>query len=81
MDTYGCHGTLLAKRRARNPFLRFHPYYASVPALAPLFSWCPGTADGGMTALFPGPLPWTSEIDPKGKKGEVGRKGTGFGHE
>ncbi|KAG0704738.1 hypothetical protein DFH29DRAFT_910719 [Suillus ampliporus] len=30
-DLYGCHDFLLAKRRARNPFLRFHP-------------WCPDDA-------------------------------------
>ncbi|KAI0644516.1 hypothetical protein C8Q79DRAFT_1011555 [Trametes meyenii] len=57
-DTYGCHGTLLAKRRARNPFLRFHSYYSSSPELGPLLNWCPGRAEGGQTTVFTGPLPW-----------------------
>ncbi|KAI9068313.1 hypothetical protein FKP32DRAFT_1587715 [Trametes sanguinea] len=57
-DMYGCHGTLLEKRRSRNPFLRFHSYYTSAPELAPLFNWCPGRAEGGQTTIFPGPLPW-----------------------
>ncbi|KAI8975848.1 hypothetical protein BD414DRAFT_467549 [Trametes punicea] len=57
-DTYGCHGTLLDKRRARNLFLRFHSYYSSSPELGALLNWCPGRAEGGQTAVFPGPLPW-----------------------
>ncbi|KAH9858594.1 hypothetical protein C2E23DRAFT_799272, partial [Lenzites betulinus] len=57
-DVYGCHGTLLAKRRARNPFLRFHSYYSSAPELGGLLNWCPSRAQGGQTAPFPGPLPW-----------------------
>ncbi|EJF60459.1 hypothetical protein BD309DRAFT_931037 [Dichomitus squalens] len=57
-DTYGCHDTLLSKRRARNPSMRFHPYYSSAPALGPLLNWCPGRAEGGQTAVYPGPLPW-----------------------
>ncbi|KAI0633746.1 hypothetical protein C8Q77DRAFT_1157910 [Trametes polyzona] len=57
-DMYGCHGTLLAKRRARNPFLRFHSYFSSAPELGPLFNWCPGRAEGGQTTIYPGPLPW-----------------------
>ncbi|KAI0737622.1 hypothetical protein C8Q80DRAFT_1114973 [Daedaleopsis nitida] len=57
-DMYGCHSLLLSKRRARNPFIRFHSYYSSAPELGAVFNWCPGRADGGQTAIFPGPLPW-----------------------
>ncbi|KAI0656673.1 hypothetical protein C8Q70DRAFT_1115349 [Cubamyces menziesii] len=57
-DTYGCHGVLLDKRRARNPALRVHPYYTSAPELGALLNWCPGRAEGRQTAVFPGPLPW-----------------------
>ena len=58
-DTYGCHGVLLAKRRARNPFLRHHPYYSSAPELRALLDWCPDQDSGGdQTDVFPGPLPW-----------------------
>ncbi|KAI0766845.1 hypothetical protein BD413DRAFT_141300 [Trametes elegans] len=57
-DSYGCHGPLLAKRRARNPFLRFHPYYSSAPELGALLNWCPDRSQGGQTAVFAGPLPW-----------------------
>ncbi|KAI0373506.1 hypothetical protein BV20DRAFT_989291 [Pilatotrama ljubarskyi] len=57
-DTYGCHGILLAKRRARNPFLRFHSYYSSAPELGALLNWCPGRGEGGQTAVYPGRLPW-----------------------
>ena len=68
-DAYGCHDVLLAKRRARNPFARFHPYYTSAPELGALFNWCPGADDeggpgtgtgngNGQTAVFRGPLPW-----------------------
>lgn len=28
-DRYGCHGKLLAKRKKRNPFRRFHGYHSS----------------------------------------------------
>lgn len=59
-DTYGCHGTLLAKRRARNPFLRFHSYYSSAPELGGLLNWCPDRAQGGRAARYPGSLPWDS---------------------
>ena len=55
---YGCHGLLLSKRRSRNPFARFHSYYSSAPELGALLNWCPSRADGGQTAIFPGPLPW-----------------------
>ncbi|KAM5533031.1 hypothetical protein V8D89_013299 [Ganoderma adspersum] len=63
-DAYGCHGVLLAKRRARNLFLRHHPYYSSAPELGALLNWCPGPHGSGhdrdedQTAVFPGPLPW-----------------------
>ncbi|CAA7259181.1 unnamed protein product [Cyclocybe aegerita] len=53
-DKYGCHSTLLDKRRQRNPYSRFHPYYASSPDLIPLLDWCPGDE----STLFEGPLPW-----------------------
>ncbi|KAF7975048.1 hypothetical protein HWV62_10539 [Athelia sp. TMB] len=53
-DLYGCHSTLLAKRRSRNIFWRFHSYYTSSPELAHLMNWCPDT----QTDLFRGPLPW-----------------------
>ncbi|GAA5915630.1 hypothetical protein JCM6882_002368 [Rhodosporidiobolus microsporus] len=52
-DTYGCHGALLAKRRKRNPFRRFHSYHSSAPDLAPLLEYCPSN-----NAIFAGPLPW-----------------------
>ncbi|KAH9949011.1 hypothetical protein B0H21DRAFT_689161 [Amylocystis lapponica] len=58
LDTYGCHGSLLSKRRWRNPFARYHPYYTSSPELSTLLNWCPGTADGGENTIFDGPLPW-----------------------
>lgn len=58
LDTYGCHDTLIAKRRQRNPFVRYHSYYTSAPELGPLFDWCPGREEGGQTAAFPGLLPW-----------------------
>ncbi|KAG1809466.1 hypothetical protein EV424DRAFT_1422997 [Suillus variegatus] len=54
LDLYGCHDFLLAKRRARNPFLRFHSYHASAPELRGLLEWCPD--DAGM--VYNGPLPW-----------------------
>ncbi|KAH8079417.1 hypothetical protein BXZ70DRAFT_901673 [Cristinia sonorae] len=57
-DAYGCHDVLLAKRRSRNPFFRYHSYYTSSPELNELFNWCPGPREGGPTALYPGPLPW-----------------------
>ncbi|PPQ98386.1 hypothetical protein CVT24_004065 [Panaeolus cyanescens] len=59
-DIYGCHTVLADKRRIRNPWSRFHPYYTSSPDLAALMDWCPGEAQGGATALFNGPLPWDS---------------------
>ncbi|GAA6029053.1 hypothetical protein JCM8097_001570 [Rhodosporidiobolus ruineniae] len=52
-DTYGCHGQLLAKRRKRNPFRRFHSYHSSAPELARLLEYCPSN-----NAIFPYPLPW-----------------------
>lgn len=54
LDLYGCHDFLLAKRRARNPFLRFHSYHASAPELRGLLEWCPD--DERM--VYDGPLPW-----------------------
>ncbi|GAA5974747.1 hypothetical protein JCM11641_007250 [Rhodosporidiobolus odoratus] len=52
-DNYGCHGALLAKRRKRNPFRRFHGYHSSAPELARLLEYCPAK-----NTIFPGPLPW-----------------------
>jgi len=43
-DLYGCHGTLLEKRRIRNVHHRAHPYFASAPELAELLAWCPEEA-------------------------------------
>ncbi|TKA52109.1 hypothetical protein B0A53_04769 [Rhodotorula sp. CCFEE 5036] len=53
LDRYGCHGRLLAKRRKRNPFRRFHGYHSSAPELKDLFEYCPLD-----NKLFAGPLPW-----------------------
>lgn len=53
-DTYGCHTTLLEKRRGRNSFSRFHSYYTSSPELRALLDWCPDD----YTTLFGGVLPW-----------------------
>ncbi|KAG1716092.1 hypothetical protein ID866_1064 [Astraeus odoratus] len=53
-DLYGCHDFLLAKRRARNPFLRFHPYHTSAPELRGLLEWCPRDP----REIYQGPLPW-----------------------
>ncbi|GAA5867819.1 hypothetical protein JCM3774_005867 [Rhodotorula dairenensis] len=53
LDRYGCHGRLLAKRRKRNPFRRFHGYHTSAPELKELFEYCPLD-----NKLFAGPLPW-----------------------
>ncbi|GAA5859454.1 hypothetical protein JCM1840_004623 [Sporobolomyces johnsonii] len=52
-DLYGCKGGLVAKRRGRNPFRRFHSYFSSAPELEQLFEYCP--ADN---KVFPGRLPW-----------------------
>ncbi|BGP02181.1 hypothetical protein RTBOTA2_005060 [Rhodotorula toruloides] len=52
-DMYGCHGSLLAKRRKRNPYRRFHAYHSSAPELARLLEYCPSH-----NTLFPGSLPW-----------------------
>jgi hypothetical protein len=54
LDLYGCHDFLLAKRRARNPFLRFHSYHTSAPELRGLLEWCPDDA----MLVYDGPLPW-----------------------
>ncbi|GAA5991713.1 hypothetical protein JCM10908_001103 [Rhodotorula pacifica] len=53
-DRYGCHGRLLAKRRKRNPFRRFHGYHSSAPELKELFEYCPLD-----NKLFEGSLPWS----------------------
>jgi len=58
LDLYGCHSMLLNKRRQRNPFARFHPYYTSCPEMGDLFDWCPDYRVGGENALFGGGLPW-----------------------
>ncbi|KAF8973186.1 hypothetical protein BDZ97DRAFT_1649296 [Flammula alnicola] len=58
LDIYGCHSVLLDKRRQRNPYSRFHPYYTSCPEIAPLLDWCPGDVHGGRDTLFEGELPW-----------------------
>ncbi|KAF7790360.1 hypothetical protein EIP86_001315 [Pleurotus ostreatoroseus] len=58
LDTYGCHDMLAEKRRSRNPFIRFHPYFTSSPDLAPLLNYCPNEVHGGPTTIYDGPLPW-----------------------
>lgn len=57
-DTYGCHDTLLEKRRHRNPSRRFYPYHMSALEVSGLLNWCPGYQLGGYTAIYPGDLPW-----------------------
>ncbi|KAK9814450.1 hypothetical protein WJX72_006075 [[Myrmecia] bisecta] len=53
-DPYGCHGVLLEKKEARDPFA-VGPYLAArCPAMAPLLSYC-----GRST--FPGRLPWSEQ--------------------
>ncbi|KAJ7594674.1 hypothetical protein C8J56DRAFT_1161250 [Mycena floridula] len=53
-DLYGCHSELLAKRRGRNRFLRFHSYFSTAPELRQLLDWCPRNP----TSLFSRKLPW-----------------------
>ncbi|KAK0461014.1 uncharacterized protein EV420DRAFT_1640517 [Desarmillaria tabescens] len=53
-DLYGCHSDLLAKRKSRNPFSRFHSYLTSSPELRELFEYCPSPS----TTIFQGKLPW-----------------------
>ncbi|KAK0486064.1 hypothetical protein IW261DRAFT_1559494 [Armillaria novae-zelandiae] len=53
-DFYGCHLDLLAKRKSRNPFSRFHSYLTSSPELRELFEYCPSPS----TTIFRGKLPW-----------------------
>ncbi|KAF8995472.1 hypothetical protein BDQ17DRAFT_1365658 [Cyathus striatus] len=60
VDLYGCHTVLLAKRRNRNPYSRFHSYYISSPELASLMDWCPDDNEGSQSSLFTGTLPWNS---------------------
>jgi len=57
-DLYGCHTTLLDKRRRRNPHLRHHPFHSSAPELRGLLEWCPPNG----VQMYRGPLPW----DPHG---------------
>ncbi|KAI5480430.1 hypothetical protein MNV49_000583 [Pseudohyphozyma bogoriensis] len=52
-DRYGCKGLLLAKKRKRNPYRRYHPYISSAPELEKLFEYCPKNNE-----LFSGKLPW-----------------------
>lgn len=58
-DLYGCHSVLLSKRRQRNLYNRFHPYYYSSYALRELLDWCPsaGASQAGK-GIFMGDLPW-----------------------
>ncbi|KAH7912264.1 hypothetical protein BJ138DRAFT_808448 [Hygrophoropsis aurantiaca] len=60
VDSYGCHDYLLSKRRQRNIFARFHPYYTSSPELRGLLNWCPSAVIGvdDATTIYKGPLPW-----------------------
>lgn len=70
-DTYGCHSTLVSKRIARNPFLRFHPYWASAKELRGLLEWCPDSR-----LRKPKPRPWwnffRSDSGPDGGGGDSG---------
>ncbi|ORY89035.1 hypothetical protein BCR35DRAFT_300816 [Leucosporidium creatinivorum] len=52
-DIYGCKGNLIAKRRKRNPYRRFHPYHTSSPELEGLLEYCPVGNE-----VYQGPLPW-----------------------
>ncbi|KAL3685641.1 hypothetical protein R1sor_003663 [Riccia sorocarpa] len=52
-DPYGCEGSLLRKRFARDPFLRTIPYPAGCPELKGLFSYCG-------THVYSGRLPWST---------------------
>ncbi|TFK44485.1 hypothetical protein BDQ12DRAFT_730541 [Crucibulum laeve] len=62
VDKYGCHSLLLAKRRQRNPYARFHPYYVSSPELVPLLDWCPNIDEqGSISGSFRGALPWDTQ--------------------
>ncbi|GAA97517.1 uncharacterized protein L969DRAFT_119958 [Mixia osmundae IAM 14324] len=54
-DIYGCHTELLAKRKKRNPYRRFHPYHVSNPELDKLMEWCPDDP----TQIYTGSLPWS----------------------
>ncbi|KZO90720.1 hypothetical protein CALVIDRAFT_385606 [Calocera viscosa TUFC12733] len=53
-DLYGCHSSLLDKRKGRNPHSRTHPFHSSAPELRNLLEWCP--TDG--VEPFRGSLPW-----------------------
>lgn len=64
-DMYGCHGTLQAKRKERNPTRRFHSYFMGAPELADLLNWCP--PDGlGLQGVYPLTLPWDLRITTDG---------------
>ncbi len=60
-DMYGCHGKLLAKRKARNPTRRFHPYFSSAPEIAGLLNWCPPD-QSGLQGIYPESLPWDPRV-------------------
>ncbi|KAH8918158.1 hypothetical protein BT69DRAFT_1285947 [Atractiella rhizophila] len=53
-DMYGCHGTLVEKKRRRNPWRRFSGYWESNPPLRDVLNWCPYGGDH----VFRGYLPW-----------------------
>ena len=63
-DAYGCHSILASKRTARNPFLRFHPYWASAKELRELLEWCP---DGRLQK--PEPRPWWKFLGSDNERG------------
>ncbi|GAA5940704.1 uncharacterized protein JCM15063_006333 [Sporobolomyces koalae] len=58
-DLYGCHDFLLAKRKTRNPYRRFHGYHSSAPEMKGIFEYCPTRGD----KVFQGRLPWDSIED------------------
>ncbi|KAH7098402.1 hypothetical protein BKA62DRAFT_713073 [Auriculariales sp. MPI-PUGE-AT-0066] len=60
-DLYGCQGQLLEKRRKRNPFHRFHPYYTSSPEISGLLDFCPvPPVRNTRVVVYDGHLPWTN---------------------
>jgi len=63
-DAYGCHSALASKRIARNPFLRFHPYWASAKELRGLLEWCP---DGRLRE--PESRPWWNFFSSRSAQG------------
>ena len=66
-DLYGCHSKLASKRIARNPFLRFHPYWASAKELRALLEWCP---DG--RSRKPGRRLWWNMFDSDSRRDDGG---------